>query len=263
MWRHAHVSIRGTSHAKTGKPCQDYSLCRTWSGPDGREVLLAAASDGAGSADRSDEGSRLACTMFADAVERHLAGGGRVEQLTRAFFEAWLGRFQRAVRALAAEAGCRSREFACTFLAAIVGDEETVFVQIGDGAIVFSEKEDAYMWEFWPQQGEYENTTYFATQSSAKKYLQHSLHTGRKYGEIAVFTDGLQRLALHYQSRTAYEPFFRPFFSVLRRLNTGEEARYGDSLRAFLDSGRVNERTDDDKTLVVATRQLSQAAKPS
>ncbi|OWA34073.1 hypothetical protein B9G55_17235 [Saccharibacillus sp. O16] len=254
MWRHANVSVRGTSHAKTGKPCQDYSLCQTFQVSEGREVLLAAASDGAGSAERSDEGSRLACTLFAEAIERHLNDGGRVEQLTRGFFEAWLGRFQRVVRGLASEAGCRSREFACTFLAAVIDEEAAVFVQIGDGAIIFSEKEDVYMWEFWPQQGEYENTTYFATQSSAKKYLQYSLHTGRQYGEIAVFTDGLQRLALHYQSRTAYEPFFRPFFSVLRRLEQAQDDRYRDSLQAFLDSARVNERTDDDKTLVLATR---------
>ncbi|NGZ75194.1 PP2C family serine/threonine-protein phosphatase [Saccharibacillus alkalitolerans] len=256
MWRYSKASVRGTSHAKTDKPCQDRALCRTFDGPGGAEVLLAAASDGAGSASRSEEGAELACSMFADAVDRHLKSGGRVEELTREFCETWLGRFQRAVRRRAAQAGCRSREYACTFLAAVVCKDAAVFVQIGDGAIVLSEKEDDYMWEFWPQQGEYENTTYFATQSSAKKAMQHSLHAGRTYGEVAVFTDGLQRLALHYQTKTAYGPFFRPFFSVLRRLETAENDRYDDSLRKFLDSERVNERTDDDKTLVLATRMM-------
>lgn len=232
-------------------------MCRTFNDSDGSEVLLAVASDGAGSASRSEEGSELACSMFAEAVERHLTDGGRVDTLTRAFCEAWIGRFQRAVRVRAAKAGCRSREFACTFLATVICGDTAVFVQIGDGAIVYSEKEDVYMWEFWPQQGEYENMTYFATQSSAKKHLQHSLHSGRSYNEVAVFTDGLQRLALHYQTKTAYEPFFRPFFSVLRRLETPEDDRYRDSLRAFLDSNRVNERTDDDKTLVLATRAVA------
>ncbi len=254
MWKYANASVRGTSHAKTDKPCQDFSLCRTFAASGAQEVLLAAASDGAGSASRSEEGSELACTMFADALERHFGRGGRIEQLTREFCEAWLSRFQRAIRARAAKAGCRSREFACTFLAAVVSGDTAVFIQIGDGAIVFSEKEDDYMWAFWPQQGEYENMTYFATQSSAKKVLQHSLHAGRQYGEIAVFTDGLQRLALHYQTRSAHAPFFRPFFSVLRRLEAADQSRYGDSLHAFLDSGRVNERTDDDKTLVLASR---------
>lgn len=254
MWRYANASVRGTSHAKTDKPCQDFSLCRTLTDSNGVEVLLAAASDGAGSASRSDAGSALACSSFADAVERHLKNGGSVEELSREFCETWLGRFQRAVRTRAAKAGCRSREFACTFLAAVVSADTAVFAQIGDGAIVGSEKEGVYMWEFWPQQGEYENTTYFATQSSAKKFLQHRVHTGRSYQEVAVFTDGLQRLALHYQTKTAYEPFFRPFFSVLRKLETAQDDRYDDSLRAFLDSGRVNERTDDDKTLVLATR---------
>ncbi|WP_172195797.1 PP2C family serine/threonine-protein phosphatase [Saccharibacillus qingshengii] len=255
MWKYANVSVRGTSHAKNDTPCQDYSLSRTFEGPGGTQVLLAAASDGAGSASRSDEGSELACTLFADAVGRHFDRGGQVEELTREFCESWLGRFQRAVRARAAKAGCRSREFACTFLAAVICEGAAVFIQIGDGAIVYAEKEDEYMWAFWPQQGEYENMTYFATQSSAKKFLQHSLHTERTYGEVAVFTDGLQRLALHYQTRSAYAPFFRPFFSVLRRLEEEDHTRYSDSLRAFLDSDRVNDRTDDDKTLVLATWQ--------
>ena len=110
------------------------------------------------------------------------------------------------------------------------------------------------MWEFWPQQGEYENTTYFATQKSAKTFLQHRLYVDRFFEEVAVFTDGLQRLALHYQTQTAYAPFFRPFFSVLRRLETEHDDRYDESLHAFLNSNRVNERTDDDKTLILATR---------
>ncbi|MDO3408182.1 PP2C family serine/threonine-protein phosphatase [Saccharibacillus sp. CPCC 101409] len=254
MWRYAHVSVRGTSHAKTDKPCQDFSLCTTLAGPGGAPVLLAAVSDGAGSAERSDKGSELACTLFAEEVGRHLEKGGDVSGLTREFGEAWLGRFQRAIRKKAAESGCRSREYACTFLAAVVGEDSAVFMQIGDGAIVLSGEEGVYMWEFWPQQGEYENTTYFATQSGARKYLQHSLRSGAACGEVALFTDGLQRLALHYQTRTAYEPFFRPFFSALRRQEKPQDERYGASLRSFLDSPRVNERTDDDKTLVLATR---------
>ncbi len=217
-------------------------------------MLAAVVSDGAGSASRSDEGSELVCSMFIDAVGQHLEEGGRVDELTREFCEAWLDRFQNTVRGLAEKEGCRSREFACTLLAAVVCEDAAVFIQIGDGAIVFSEKEDVYMWEFWPQQGEYENTTYFATQSSAKNVLQYSLHTGRIYGEVALFTDGIQRLALHYQTKTAYGPFFLPFFSILRNLEPSDNDRYRDSLRAFLESGRVNERTDDDKTLVLATR---------
>jgi hypothetical protein len=35
--------------------------------------------------------------------------------------------------------------------------------------------------------------------------------------EVAMFSDGLQRLALVYESRTAYTPFFEPMFSVLRK----------------------------------------------
>ena len=55
-WRVASASARGTSHIKTGKPCQDSVYHSVTSGG----ALIAAVSDGAGSAARSEIGSALA-----------------------------------------------------------------------------------------------------------------------------------------------------------------------------------------------------------
>ncbi|MGL4552961.1 MAG: PP2C family serine/threonine-protein phosphatase, partial [Gemmataceae bacterium] len=63
--------------------------------------------------------------------------------------------------------------------------------------------------------------------------------------------DGLQGLALHYATRTAHGPFFAPLFRALRGADPEE---LGDPMRAFLESPRVNGRTDDDKTLILAAR---------
>ena len=68
--------------------------------------------------------------------------------------------------------------------------------------------------------------------------------------ELAVFTDGLQRLALDFTTRQPYGAFFRPFFERLR--TEPEPETLLEPLREFLDSPRVNDRTDDDKTLVLA-----------
>jgi hypothetical protein len=69
---------------------------------------------------------------------------------------------------------------------------------------------------------------------------------------MAMLTDGLQMIALDYATKKPHLPFFGPLFSKLRSATNADELE--PSLRDFLGSSRVNERTDDDKTLIVATR---------
>ncbi|MNI11783.1 hypothetical protein D3C73_649400 [compost metagenome] len=249
--------MMGTSHLKSGKPCQDASVCELLTCSDSRPVLVAVVSDGAGSAKYSDLGSALACSLFVDAMKGFVHEGNEINQLNRAFFEAWLTRFQGKIKQRAADMALVPRDFACTLVAAVISEDCAVFVQIGDGAIVIEspEEPDTYSWVFWPQQGEYENTTYFATDSHASQFLQFDIFQHHGCKEVALFSDGLQRLALHYQSQSAFSPFFRPFFQVLRAQEEVVSEQYMNSLAAFLDSKVVNERTDDDKTLILATRR--------
>ena len=62
-WRVAHASVIGTSHEKTGLPCQDAGCCRMATDPEGRHVLLAVACDRAGSASRSLDGATLTALL--------------------------------------------------------------------------------------------------------------------------------------------------------------------------------------------------------
>jgi hypothetical protein len=71
--------------------------------------------------------------------------------------------------------------------------------------------------------------------------------------DLALLTDGLQMLALNYSEGRVHDPFFRPMFNLLRDSETGETLEQ--PLIVFLDSKRVNDRTDDDKTLFLATRR--------
>jgi hypothetical protein len=70
--------------------------------------------------------------------------------------------------------------------------------------------------------------------------------------KIAVFSDGLQRLALNMAANTAHDPFFTPFFTVLSAATAAQEELLQTELAQFLQSPAVNERTDDDKSLVLA-----------
>ena len=158
----------------------------------------------------------------------------------------------RAERVLeeAAARGATPRQLACTFLGPLVGDGWAAFVQIGDGAIVF-DGEAGYKLAFWPDNGEYANTTRFLTDPDYREHLRIEVFE-RSISDLAVLTDGLQMLALDFATAGVHDRFFSPLFRTVR--DGPDEETLRASLLEFMDSKRVNDRTDDDKTLLLATR---------
>ena len=257
-WRVVRASVQGTSHARTGQPCQDSSSV----GQDAHQAMLVAAiADGAGSAELSADGSSIAAhaatRMAARLIRRHvqpLYEGVLKEILNEAV--------HYARRELVAEAFRRRKKkdlgnFATTLIVAICAPEITGAAQIGDGAMVSADKrmpnddeDGGYALFSAPQRGEYANTTNFITSDN----WQASLDIKTQYGgvrHVAMFTDGIQSIALNAVSgNTPHSPFFDPLFRWLERQVDHEDA--GDSLAAFLSSPRVKARADDDLTLLLA-----------
>ena len=258
-WKYTYVSVIGASHQKVNSPCQDSSICQVIQDINGEEVLVAVVSDGAGSAKFSDHGSSLACSLFVKEVTNYLAEEKRVKDLEVSFFENWIDQYQDVISSHAKDFKATIREFACTLVAAIVGNDHAAFFQVGDGAIVILDPEpesgeDHYKWSFWPAKGEYENTTFFITDPKVKKNIQFDV-LPKSVEEVSLFTDGIQHLTLHYQSKTVHNPFFKPMFHVLRKVDKGNLVNLNSSLEKFLSSERINEKTDDDKTLLLASRK--------
>ncbi|HEY4640972.1 MAG TPA: PP2C family serine/threonine-protein phosphatase [Thermoanaerobaculia bacterium] len=255
-WRWLNASVAGTSHASSGTPCQDDCLIDLASGAAG-EVLIAIASDGAGSAAHAEEGSALACeTLYAAAAE--WLEGGVPDNVTREVAEAWIHRLRTAIESRAREHSATMRDFACTLVAAILCERAAVFLQIGDGAIVVATG-DVHEVVFWPDSGEYANMTFFTTDEDWQKHVHFEVRAAA-FDDVALMTDGLQRLALHYDTHTPHAPFFASMFGALQSSAAGFDGDLEPALVAFLHSDAVNERTDDDKTLVLATRRLVEEA---
>src|SRR3954462_8300754 len=63
MWNFVYGSAAGTSHQRTGQPCQDYCVGEVVAASIG-PVLVAACADGAGSAALSGVGARIAVETF-------------------------------------------------------------------------------------------------------------------------------------------------------------------------------------------------------
>lgn len=256
QWRYILSSAVGTSHIKTAANCQDSCACALYGSPDRSDVLIAAVADGAGSAKCAEKGAAMACAHFVAEVKHHLQSDNRVRDLDHDFVRKWLINFQKQLVEESAVEDLVPRDFASTMLAAVIGDDCGVFIQIGDGAIVIpgSDEPDVYGWVFWPQQGQYANETNFTSDQNGSEKIDFSLING-PIDEVAIFTDGLQGLALHYQSRQAHTPFFAPIFAWLRAAPEDYSEKYTASLSSFLNSTKVNDCTDDDKTLLVATRR--------
>jgi hypothetical protein len=255
-WRVASACEVGTAHVNSKTPCQDsaaHAVIRSKEGP----VLVVVVCDGAGSAAHSDIGSWLASTTFVELVEVHFAKGGRLRQIDRQTVLDWIGLTVERLAARAAEDFTELKDYSCTLLAAIVGNKTAAFAQIGDGAIVVSHGDaDGWSWVFWPQHGAYANETHFITSSSLPESLEFTL-AERAIHEFAVFSDGIERMVLHGASKAVNDSFFDQMFVPVRASSArGLDEKLSEKLRAYLGSATVNTRTNDDKTLVMATRRL-------
>lgn len=255
-WRIAAASVIGTSHLKQGTVCQDNHTCRVLEDADGRTVVVLVASDGAGSASRAAEGSGLVCTTFEGLAADYFEGGGCVADISVDKARFWIKHLQTQIACRATAEGLVPRDYACTLLAAIVSEDAAAFLQIGDGAIIVSaDQPGEWTWVYWPQHGEYANTTNFVTDEKVEDYLAFGSSKGAIY-EIAVFTDGIERLVLHFAGKTVHAPFFNKMFVPVRALaNDGLSVELSMGLEEYLSSQAVCERTDDDKTLILATRR--------
>ena len=254
-WSYICSSVIGSKHSEVGLPCQDVSDSKLVKLADDSEVLIAVASDGAGSAQHAQAGAARACASFIYQIRGSLDDAGNLSFLTADFVKEWIAAFQREIKIIAEQNESSAREYACTFVAAVIGNEHSVFAQIGDGGIVILETEtkDTYQTVFWPQQGQYANQTNFLTDSNAVANLMFNT-INLNIQEVALFTDGMQSLVLNEETQTAHSPFFRPIFAALRKAEAGCAVALQNGMGEYLWSPRVTERTDDDKTLIFATK---------
>lgn len=254
-WCCAYAVVPGTAHSADNTPCQDSALCeKILSSGDG-EVVVGIACDGAGSAPRSDYGAGFISQFLLEQIQAFFEAHNLLQSLGRALLLEWLSLARTELEQQAFAEDLPLNAFACTLLVAVVGAECSIFAQIGDGAMVVSycDEVDEYGWIFWPERGDYANVTNFVTQPDYAEHLRFDMDT-RCIIEVAVFTDGLQHLALQYNTASAHTPLFRKLFGPLRTAPAAQAPALSQALRTYLNSPQINERTDDDKTLILATR---------
>lgn len=247
-WRVLLASERGAAHEQTGQPCQDAGQAARWTTPAG-EVMALAVSDGAGSAIYSDVGSKLACACALAWLQAQPEPQTLTEQSGLELVQHLKAQLEQE----AEELGVLPRQLACTLSLLLLGEGWSWSLQVGDGAIVYEQPSGELEVMFWPDNGEYANQTYFV--DSTPDEMVRCKRLDWMPAAVALMTDGLTSLALHWQERRAHAPFFAPFFVGLRQPKIWNEAQQGTlhaALRAFLTSAAVAQRSNDDKTLALA-----------
>lgn len=267
-WRVVAASVCGTSHQKRSQPCQDAHCWQIT--PEG--VLIAAVADGAGSATFGEVGAQIAVRTVvshlyqvdwhsfpaafnaqkpSDALEFELPEIAEVRSshLPKSIFEA----LESARDAVEMEAQMRQssvRELASTLLVVVATPQWVVATQVGDGAVVMAEADRAIALTA-PQSGEYINETTFLVSPNALETAQFLFWQGNPT-HLAMFSDGLQMLALEMPTAKPHPPFFSPLFRFISQDDLDAiDAQV--ELENFLTSPRVTQRTDDDITLLLAT----------
>lgn len=243
-WKVAGCSLPGTTHQRRGRSCEDAS---DWfrSG----ELLAIAVADGAGSASQAALGSALAVRTALDTIlDLHL----KICPITAKTATQTLGITCQKTRdtlcAKAIEIGVEPSDLASTLILVVANRTFVAAAQIGDGAVVVKDQEENLTALTTPMNGEFANETILMGCGSPVDVQYKSLAKFR-LKSVAVFTDGLQRLALRMPQGIPHEPFFMPLFERLQRLSEPEMEKM---LNEFLNSPRLEARTDDDKTLITA-----------
>ena len=241
MWQVITARAVGTSHAASGSPCQDRETYRIVDDADGGEAAIGVVCDGAGSAELVAQSLRTVAGSF-------IAHYG-ASAITPGVLRDWVSTIRERISEQAEIEGTDVRDFACTLVFVIAADSQTICAQIGDGAIILN-LNDKLRVALWPENGEYANQTYFVTEAQSHDRLQVD-----KFGRVddfILFSDGLQRLALDEAAKSAHPGFALPLLRTVRAAESLDATK--EDLERFLQSDRINSKTDDDKSIVIACR---------
>jgi len=246
-WRWAAASTIGTSHIKTGSRRQDAYAVRRLA--DSR--VCAVVSDGAGSASYGGPGAWIVCRELLSQAGRWSATSPGLpdNQVVSEWIDAIRDRISRA----AGRRGSLPRQFAATMAAVITDGSETLVMQVGD-SVAACRTDGRWTVPLWPETGEYASTTYFVTDSPAVRL--HLARDSNGFDGFALFSDGIEAIALDHSEQQAHRPFLDPMIKAIDDAQgSGRLAELSEKLARYLGSDRVNERTDDDKTLILLSRQ--------
>jgi hypothetical protein len=239
------VSVIGSRHILNGLPCQD--ACAYDISIQGWGIIAVA--DGLGSASKSEIGAKAAVDTTVKCVKNKISSNdSEVIQLENIVINA-INSARETLDLKAKEFDCKIDELACTLILIVIHNQEIITAHIGDGAVVVRSDNEFFLASN-PGESEYINEVVPLTSKEWQKELRISpIIPNVKF--VAAFTDGCQRAVL-IKTKDGLKPFmnfFEPLYSYSKEISDLNQSV--DELRDFLNSARMNNVSEDDKTLVI------------
>lgn len=256
IWRLSEASVRGKSHLDSGAPNQDAVAVRT---SKSGQVVAAVVSDGAGTAERADVGSRATADFMADRLLR-IGEDLLVARLSPDMVAQSLAQGIEALRAHLESTGAPLRDFHCTLAGCVLTGRDSYVCQLGDSIAVtarfaeVSERRidlfpDAETRIFDAERGEYSNETHFVTEPEWRDHLR-VLPLPSARDAVLLMTDGAMDIAV--RRHAVFRGFLSNLVAKLIEL-PGREERNA-TINDWLADPRTFPITGDDKTMFVAIR---------
>jgi serine/threonine protein phosphatase PrpC len=243
-WSIVGASVVGSGHISQDRGCDDANAYAVL----GEDTVVLAVADGAGSARQGALGAQTAVRSVLSRVEGTFRTNGPFQlEILEEFLCNIFDNARSDIQQLALETNSEFNleDYATTLLVALATPGWTAVAQVGDGLIV-AEFDSSVRALTRPDHGEYLNETHFLTSSHYEDYL-HVVVEPIGFSSLVLLSDGLEPIATDLATGEPFPPFFHPLVAFARSRPANE-----DQLVALLSSPRVCQRTDDDKTIVIA-----------
>lgn len=249
QWQAVAGSAIGTKHISGGTPCQDYAAYQIIL--EG-QVTIGAVADGMGSAAHSEIGSKMAVevAIYQLSLKNWLAKP-ITQSEAKVFFNSLLNTVVDRLEQQAKTKNFSLKDLACTLLVFVATRNWLAAMQVGDGLIVARPKERSnYQLLFQPDKGEYVNETTPVTSRNAAQKMKVDVWLG-EYEFICAATDGIENISL-VKRQEPYDNFFKGLEEQIMRSGKTQPEKEAE-LNEFLTSEKINQKTDDDKTILMVS----------
>ena len=233
----------GDQHTREGTGNQDFACYALL--PKDRGVV-AAVSDGAGSAPKAAEGSETAARAAVDGALEAASGQDEEINLTETV-AAGMKAAREALTQRSRSEGTPLENYHATLLVAALSGTQAAVAHIGDGASI-ARVDGKYKMLTIPARGMYANETFFVTMDGYEKMV--AFNNACDVTEVILFTDGVQNELIDFRGK---KPRSEAAESTTESLAAEESAcRPDPGLCEWLEARESTHR--DDATILVMRR---------
>jgi hypothetical protein len=237
----AGASVRGKSHIRDGRPCQDKYF--VWRGKDKKSAGIALA-DGAGSSSYSQIGAEYSAKAVIPFVKHNF------DVYYKNPFDAGIIISKFLVDGLSEVAktyGLKLTDMACTMLFVVISRRKNIIRylagHIGDGTIFYEHNSKRVKVLSEPERGEYANTTIFLTSNKVKSKFR--IYSGILKRPIAfmIMSDGVADTLYIKRTKEPNQVYCQQIFNWCNKYS---QKKISKALQWNLESGVFREVSSDD-----------------